>query len=246
MDFTRSHHIVVGYDHIFGKDIRFRAETYYQYLYNVPVEVRPGSSFSGLDQGSNFSRTFPDSTKNTGTGYNYGIEFTLEKSFSHGYYVLLTASLFDSKAAGNDGVYRNTDYNTRYAVNLLGGYEKRLGKSSTLIAGLKTTLIGGKLYSPVDIVASNNIGDMIVVDSLRNTLRFRDYFRTDLKVGVRLNANKKRVTHELALDLVNILNTKNLLALTYSSDLASQGNPYPFYEQYQLGFLPIFYYRIDF
>ena len=48
-----------------------------------------------------------------------------------------------------------------------------------------------------------------------------------------------------ALDLVNILGIKNLLSLTYSSDLAAQG-AYPFIRQYQLGFLPLFYYRVDF
>ena len=123
--------------------------------------------------------------------------------------------------------------------------KKKLGKSSTLFSGVKATYIGGKLYSPVDVVASNKLGDIVVVDSLRNTLKFNDYFRTDLKVGVRINA-KKRLTHEVALDLVNITNAKNLLSLTYSSDLASQGKAYPFYETYQLGFLPIVYYRIDF
>jgi hypothetical protein len=242
-DFTRSHHTVAGYERILGRNLRCKVETYYQYLYNIPVETRIGSSYSGLNQGSTFGRNFPDTLKNTGTGYNYGVEFTLEKNFSRGYYILASGSLFDSKAAGNDGAYRNTDYNTRYALNILGGYEKKIGKYSTLVTGVKTTFIGGKLYSPVDPDASVALGDMVVIDSLRNTLRFTPYSRADLKLGVRINA--KRLTHEIALDLVNIFNTKNLLSLTYSSDLAAQG-VYPFYKQYQLGFLPIFYYRLDF
>ena len=65
----------------------------------------------------------------------------------------------------------------------------------------------------------------------------------DIKLGVRINA--KRLTHEIALDLVNILNTKNVLSNSYNYDLVSQG-AYPFVTQYQLGFLPLFYYRIDF
>ena len=112
-----------------------------------------------------------------------------------------------------------------------------------LISGLKITYGGGQLYSPPDVAASNNMGDYIVVDSLRNTLRFPNYFRTDLRIGVRLN--RKKVTHEIAFDLVNLFGTKNLLNLTYSSDLAAQGQ-YPFLKQYQLGFLPLFYYRLDF
>lgn len=241
--FTRSHHLVAGYEYVLGPHMKLRTEAYGQYLYKVPIETRIGSSYSSLNQGSTFSRNFPDSLQNEGTGYNYGFEVTLEKSYSKGFYVLLTASAFDSKAAGNDGVYRNTDYNTHYATNVLAGYEKKVGKYSTLIAGVKMTTIGGKLYSPVDSAASNAIGDIVVVDSERNSLRFQPYFRADVKLGLRLNA--KRLTHEIALDLVNVTNRKNILALTYSSDLAAQGL-YPFYKTYQLGFLPIFYYRVDF
>jgi hypothetical protein len=241
--FTRSHHTVAGYEHIFSRVLRLRSEVYYQYLYDVPIETRAGSSFSGLNQGSNFSRLFPDTLVNGGTGYNYGFELTIEKSFARNYYILLSGSVFDSKAKGNDGVYRNTDYNGRFAANLLTGYEYKLGKNSTLLTGLKITYAGGRLYSPPDVAASNAIGDLIVVDSLRNTLRFKDYFRTDIKLGVRINA--KRLTHEIAIDLVNILNTKNVLSQSYNYDLAAQG-AYPFITQYQLGFLPLFYYRVDF
>jgi hypothetical protein len=243
LDFTRSHHAVAGYEHLFSNVLRLRTEVYYQYLFNVPIETRPGSSFSGLNQGASFSRVFPDTLENKGTGYNYGLELTLEKTFNKGYYFMFTGSLFNSKARGNDGVYRSTDYNGRFAVNALGGYEKRLGKNSVLITGLKITYAGGRLYSPPDESASNAIGDYIVVDSLRNTLQFPDYFRADAKLGVRINT--KKVTHEIAIDLVNVLGTKNLLALTYSPDLAAQGQ-YPFIREYQLGFLPLFYYRLDF
>ena len=243
VDFTRSHHAVGGYEHIFSRSLRLRSEVYYQYLYNVPIEKRPGSSFSGLNQGASFSRLFPDTLMNAGTGYNYGLEMTLEKTFSDNYYILLSGCLFDSKAKGNDGIYRNTDYNGRFCANLLTGYELKLGKNSTLLTGLKVTYAGGRLYSPPDVAASNAVGDLVVIDSFRNTLQFKDYFRMDIKLGVRINA--KRLTHEIAIDLVNILNTKNVLSNSYNHDLAAQG-AYPFTTQYQLGFLPLFYYRVDF
>ena len=243
VDFTRSHHFVVAYERALGKVLKLRLETYYQYLFDVPVEARIGSSYSALNQGSSFSRDFPGVLQNTGTGYNYGGEFTLEKRMTHGYYFLLTGSLFDSKAKGNDGVFRNTDFNTTYAVNLLAGYEHKLGKYSTFIAGGKITAIGSKRYSPIDTAASNAYGDAVVIDSLRNSKSMKPYFRTDLKIGAKFNS--RRVTHEIALDLVNVFGNKNELSYTYSSDLASQGKD-PYLKQYQLGFLPIFYYRIDF
>lgn len=243
LGFTRSHHVVAGWEHLFSNTIRVRTEAYYQHLFNIPIEHRAGSSFTALNQGASFSRLFPDTLYNEGTGYNYGLELTVEKTFSNGYYFLFTGSLFDSKAKGYDGVYRKTDYNTGYAMNLLGGYEYKLNANSTLITGAKITWAGGRLYSPPNVAASNAVGDFIVIDSLRNTERFPDYFRADVRLAARFNRSK--VTHEFGLDLVNILGTKNLLSLTYSAERAAQ-NQYPFTKQYQLGFLPLFYYRLDF
>ncbi len=243
--FIRSHHAVLGYNRTLSDHISLHAETYFQYLFNVPIETRMGSSYSALDQGTGYSRNFPGQLQNKGTGYNYGLELTLEKTFSRGYYVLLTGSVYDSKAKGNDGVFRNTDYNTHYSMNALGGYEKKLGRYNTLITGVKATMIGGRLYSPVDTGASNYYGDAVVVDSQRNSLHFNPYFRADVKLGMRING--RRLTHEIGIDLVNVFNTKNILNVTYSygRNLQTAGKD-PFYYTYQLGFLPIFYYRLDF
>lgn len=242
--FIRSHHIVAGFYHNFSNTLTLSTEAYYQYLFDVPIETTPGSSFTVLDEGSTYERTFPDSLKNTGTGYNYGLELTLQKTFSHGYYFMFTGSLFNSMAKGNDGVYRSTDYNSHFDVNFLFGYEHKVWKKSTFFSGLKVTWQGGKLYSPPDIAATNATGYYTIYDSLRNTLQFKPYFRLDLKLGIRING--KKLTHEIAVDLINVLGTKNILSMDYSSFLAEQGSSYPFYTEYQLGFLPIFYYKVDF
>src|SRR6185503_19187490 len=118
------------------------------------------------------------------------------------------------KAKGNDGVYRNTDYNSHFGFNLLGGYEHKLWTNSTLITGIKVTYAGGKLYSPANVAESNAEAQYVAIDNERNTLEFHPYFRTDLKVGIRVNG--KKLTHEFALDLVNVFNTQNILSYTYS------------------------------
>jgi hypothetical protein len=243
MGFTRSHHIVAGYDKSITRNIRLRAETYYQYLFNIPIETRTNSSFSNINQGSSFSRVFPYELQNSGTGENYGFELTVEKSFSNDYYVMFTSSIYSSTYKGADGVKRNTDYNGQYALNMLGGWEPKIGTNTVLISGFKVMLAGGKLYSDPDVDASNALGDFVVIDSTRNSKRFEDYFRADLRLGIRIN--RAKVTHEIAVDLVNVSGTKNILNLTYSPDLAAQGQ-YPFLKSYQLGFLPLFYYRVDF
>jgi hypothetical protein len=244
MGFTRTHHIVTGYDYALTNTISLRAEAYYQRLFNIPIETRLGSSFNALNQGGSFSRLFPDSLTNNGVGYNYGLELTISKALKNNYYYLINATVYNSKAKGADGVFRNTDYNSNFITNGLFGYNVSIGKNSTLILGTKVSFAGGQRYSAPDIAASNALGDLVIIDSTRNSLQFKNYFRQDLKLGYRIN--RKKVSHELGLDLVNVFGTKNLLQLTYSPDLAAQGKPNPFFESYQLGFLPLFYYRTDF
>jgi hypothetical protein len=84
---------------------------------------------------------------------------------------------------------------------------------------------------------------VVWVDATRNSLQFRPYFRADVRINYSIN--RPKVTHEIALDLVNILGIKNILKLTYAPndvDLTAS----PVREEYQLGFLPLFYYRISF
>ena len=156
---------------------------------------------------------------------------------------MLTGSLFDSKAKGNDNVWRNTDFNGNFVLNVLGGYEKNISAKTTFSIGTKITWGGGKRYSAYDSSKSRLIGDVVVIDNTRNAFQFNNYFRADLKLGIRINSN--HLTHEIAIDLVNIFNTKNVLGYTYQADLVQQ-NKNPFVIKNQLGFLPLFYYKVDF
>jgi hypothetical protein len=247
MDFTRSIHTGVGYEKFFNKGFSIRSEAYYQYLYNIPVTVQP-SSFSMINMGSGFTRIFADSLENAGTGYNYGLELTVQKYFDKSFFFLFSGTVYDSKYTGSDGIVRNTSYNGSYVANLLAGKEFNLGKKNILGVGLKVTTAGGRRYGLVDIAKTNQEKELIFQDSLFNAFQFDDYFRMDLKISWRKNA--KSVTHEIGLDLVNILNTSNLLSLAYAPSLDPAVINSPSYEpitiKKQLGFLPIFYYKIDF
>lgn len=242
MDFSKSLHVVAGHDWNVGATFKIKTEVYYQYLYNIPVTVQ-SSAFSLSNMGSGFARFFPDSLQNTGTGENKGIELTLEKFYNKQFFFLFSASLFDAKYKGSDGKTRNTDFNGQYAANLLSGYEFKIKKKSTLGLGLKFTVAGGRWYGNVDTAASNYLNELVYDNDSYNTKQHRAYNRLDLKISYKYNA--KKVTHELALDLVNIMNTKNILSLAYSKDPFNPSAS-PVREKYQLGFLPIFYYKIDF
>jgi len=239
MDFTKSIHLVLGYDVAVGKGTRLKFETYYQHLYSIPVSDT-ASSFSLSNTGSGFTRFFPGSLVNEGRGRNFGVEMTLEHFFSKQFFFLLTASVFDAKYQGSDGIWRNTDFNGRYAVNFLLTKEFKIKKNSGLQVGTKLTTVGGRYYSPADTAASNAVSELVGVDSLKNTLQTKPYFRMDLRVSYKWN--RPKVSHEFALDIVNILNTQNILSTAYAP--GPDGNNIRF--EYQLGFLPLFYYRLEF
>lgn len=245
LDFTKSQHAVLGYDYQISKNIRTKVEAYYQYLWNVPVYAVP-SGVSLLNRGAGFNRFFPIYTmENKGTGYNYGLEVTFEKTFSKHYFFLYSASLFDSKFTASNGKTFDTDFNGKYMMNALAGLDYEVGKSkkNSINISSKFTYGGGKRYSPVDIAASNAIMDVVADNDKVNSLQFNPYNRLDLRIAYKINA--KKATYEIALDFVNLMNTKNVLALSYAPDPANL-NADPLIKNYQLGFLPLFYIKVDF
>ncbi len=241
MGFSKSNHIVFGYDNHLSQYLRLKFETYYQQLYNIPVERMP-SSYSMVNQGNSFRRIFPNELSNDGTGMNYGLELTLEKFFSKNYFFMLTGSLYESKYRGSDGVLRNTDFNGNFALNLLAGTDIKITEKTHLELGTKITWAGGKRYGEVDSLQSDIVLDVVFKDEGYNELQFQDYFRIDFKVSYKIHA--KKVTHEIALDLINAFDTENILNFTYAPRPGSDQPPIRINPQ--LGRLPVFYYKIDF
>lgn len=238
LGFTKSHHLVGGYQYQLTPDIRLKTEVYYQHLYDVAVERRPGS-FSMLNAGANFGVPDVDSLVNTGRGRNYGLEITLEKSFSQSSYFLLTASLFDSKYRGSDQQWRNTAFNSQYVFNGLYGREWMLGsRNKVLSLDLKSTYAGGQHITPIDLEASREAGREVLDMDGAFALKNPAYFRTDLKINFRLN--QRKLTHEWGLDIQNVFNTRNIFRQTYNP-LSGQ-----IAKSYQLGILPIPQYRLTF
>jgi hypothetical protein len=245
LDFSKSQHVVLGYDFFMSRYLKFKTELYYQYLWNVPVYAVP-SSVSMLNRGATFNRFFPIYTMvNKGTGYNYGIEFTVEKLFHKHYFLMWNGSLFQSKYTGSNGREANTDFNGNYMMNFLAGLEYAVGKEkkNAVSFGTKFTYGGGKRYSPPNIAASNAVMDVVAQDDKVNTLQFAPYNRLDLRVSYKING--KHVSTEITLDLLNVMSAKNILALSYSPDPADR-NANPLVKNYQLGFLPLFYVKVDF
>ncbi|NJL14362.1 MAG: TonB-dependent receptor [Microscillaceae bacterium] len=242
LDFIRSHHFVLGYDWKLGQNWRIKAETYYQYLNNVPVEAL-ASSYSILNEGRDFTFEERGSLVNEGKGFNYGLEITVEKFFSEGFYLLLTTSLFDSRYEGSDGVERNTAFNNQYVLNILAGKEFKIGrdKRHALTLDTRFTTAGGRYYTPIDLEATRaNNGREVLREDLAFSEQQDPYLRLDVKFGFRYNAKNRKISHQFFVDLQNISNQENIFTQRYN-EVTDEIN-----EVNQIGFFPDFMYRLQF
>lgn len=212
LDMTKAAHAVLGYDFLFLKYFRLHAETYFQYLFQVPVGSGSNAWFSTINMEDGFV-SLP--LKNKGKGMNYGIELTVEKFFSKNYFFLVTTSLFNSRYAGTDNVWRNTAYNGKYVFNVLGSKEFILGKKKINIIGATAKILyrGGMYILPVNLDASRLQHETVYDFNRAYEEKLPDYFRMDF--GVYFRRNKKRWSWILSFDAQNIINRQNVAGKVY-------------------------------
>jgi hypothetical protein len=224
------------------KDWRIKTELYYQMLFDVPVSQTP-NSFSMLNEGSSFAPTEEANLTNKGTGGNYGVELTIEKFFSRGYYALATGSLYQAKYKGSDEVEHNTAFNGRFVYNILAGKEFKVGKAkrNAFSVDLKFSHAGGRYYTPVDLAASQAAGKQVTMgDAYAFSERYPDFYRLDVKVGFTYNSKKIKLAQTFYFDIQNVTGHQNVFAQQYNP-VTKQVNTL-----YQIGFYPNFVYKIQF
>ncbi len=240
LDFTKSHHFVMGYNINPFKDWRLKAEVYYQYLYDVPVN-NFSSDYSILNTGASFKLDLEDNLVNTGTGKNYGVELTIEKFFSNGYYGLFTSSIYDSKYTASDGIERNTAFNGKYVFNMLGGKEWKMGKENrnAFSVDIKFTNAGGRAYTPIDLASSQGAGTEVLSTNAYSDF-YKNYYRLDIKAGFVINSKNKKLSQTISLDVQNVTNHQNVFSQSYDRNRSTLNYTY------QLGLFPNLLYKIQF
>ncbi|MBE9583319.1 TonB-dependent receptor [Mucilaginibacter sp. JRF] len=241
LDLAQSNHYVLGYDVRPASGWRTKIEAYYQSISKAAVEATP-SSYSSLTEGATFGFSIDKfGLVSKGTGRNTGVELTIEKFLSNGWYGLTTASVFEAKYKGSDGIERNSPFNNGYVVNVLSGKEFKVGSGrNVFFADTRLSTAGGRYYTPVDLAASRTAGYEILQDNNAFSRQYDAYFRMDIKLGMKLNSSRKKISHQFYIDLQNVTNKKNVFVRRYNrlTNNVDQAD--------QIGLFPDFGYKLQF
>ncbi|MEL6133842.1 MAG: TonB-dependent receptor, partial [Bacteroidota bacterium] len=239
LELMRTHHGVLSFRTLLGKYTRLQTELYYQYLFDVPVEVGSEATFSVLNLDElNQLRILT----NGGTGTNYGLDFGIERFSRNGFYYLLNASLFESNYTDVNGIQHSTAYDLGYKANILLGNEFRLGKkkAQNSILNLNGTfsIRGGRRYTPIDLEASRLAQRTIFDESRPFELRDDPLYILDLSMNI--YRNRKRITETWTIQIKNIFQSSPAeyreYDLTFDRVTTLRG----------AGLLPVMSYKIEF
>jgi hypothetical protein len=236
--FNKAHHFVLGYYHQLTEKWRFCAETYYQSQFNLVVGTDlPISRVGGFD----FAFESFD-LNNGGTGQNYGLELSIEKGFSNGYFVLANTSLFEANYTPNDGITRPSQFNANYIFNVIGGKEWRLGKrkenTNFLSLNISATYSGSQYYTNLDLAASIASGYDQADYANPNTAIQDPLLLVDASIIYKRNRNKSN--SQLMLQMSNILNRRPIVSAAFDSENGEQD------VLLGSGFVPVLSWRVSF
>lgn len=202
---------VLGIEHLFDEDLRFKVEGFYKDYKNYPasklrtylVLANTGAGFAGSDD--NFASFGLEPLTSEGYGTAKGIELSLQKKSSdEPIYGVMSLTFSEANFTALNGISNSGTYDQKVIANLSGGYifdEK-------WEASFKFRFATGSPYTPFNSDGSQSISKF-------NSERFDAYHTLDLRVDRRWNFETwSLITY---LDIQNIYNRKNQTSIRWDS-----------------------------
>lgn len=238
LEMSKSHHIGLGYNHIFTKSL-LTSQLFYERLYDVPVSAARQSSFSLVNHLNGY---ILEPLANQGTGEIYGLNLSYEKPMNNGFYYIASGSLFESTYEGSDRVERDSRFNNNYTLSFTAGkeYTKEKGAEAVKVTGLNGRIFyaGGLRTTPISEPMSQANGETVFEENRAFSDQLGDYFRVDFRVSFK--KEKAGYSRMFAIDIQNMLSVEN--------------DGYQYYDfrkqkaevKKQLGIIPVLVYKVEF
>lgn len=233
---TKTHHTNLSFRTTTSGGLKFISQIFYQYLFEVPVGQFQNTHFSTLNL---IEEEVPKDLFQDGSGQNYGLDLSVEKSFMKQHYFLFGGSYYKSTYTTTDNKTYDTRFNGSYTINAVYGKEwTKASKNRTIGLNTRLLYLGGLREHKIDEGASAAKFETEYDYTNPFSEKLADYFRVDLRVSFR--KNKPGYTRTFAIDIQNLFGMEN-----------EAYHKYEFSQQkvitkYQLGIIPVIVYRIDF
>jgi hypothetical protein len=215
-------------------------ESYYQHLYNVPVEKNPESFFSMINATNVFDLYDTDSSLvSSGKGRNHGVDISISKKFQDQFYSTLITSFFASSYSTFEGKEFHTKFSRGYQAVFIGSNSWSINDGQKKVGLTGKFISTGSLRSSlVDKEQSRAEGAIVYAKDQYYTQQGKAYLRVDL--GFYFAIYKKALTHTLSLDVQNITDRKNVLRSSYNVFTGRIS------EEFGLGIFPLLNYKLHF
>ncbi|HBB93220.1 MAG TPA: hypothetical protein DC042_16265 [Bacteroidales bacterium] len=237
MKMMYSNHYILSYQYATPTKLKVQAEAYLQDLYHVPVAANPNSTYTMLNDNSEFPAL---QTSDEGRGLNYGIDVAVEKYTVNSFYFLLTGSLFSARYRPMDGQWYHNRFSSTWVSAFTVGKEFDFGKGRVLQVGTRFIHNGGHRYTTIDPVKSAAEGEYVALEGGFNASRMPAYWKFDGRIAYRFSRPKYAMN--ISLDMSNLTGHKNPNSVGYDADR----NEVFFYYHTGNDFIPLLNIQIDF
>jgi hypothetical protein len=231
----RAHHTIIGLDLDPLPGSHIHIEAYDKPYFDIPAATEyPAVTLHSIpDQLGDEIVWLP--MNSGGSGHASGVE--LSDTTRIGSKALIRGSLAHARAkfAGEDGVYRSSDFDLPWIFNMLSTTQIGRGYGASARLGYAT----GRPYTPYDLVASLAQNRPIYDLSLVNAHRVSSYARLDMQMNKDIRLRGRHLQLYAGVD--NILNRDNFLTFAWMP-LARyhRANPDPVREVFQMPIFPNF------
>ncbi len=217
-----SRHVVFGIEYLLRPDTKATVELYYKDNSSIPIRLHTTTA-DPFDP--DYGRMI-----NQGKGDSKGVEFFLQKKFSHNYHGTISLALYRTRAVDpRNHQFYDWDYDHRYVLTMIGGYRIRFGKkhwyqhlrtrwwylatawllplADEMEIGVRWRYLGGRPYT--EPIYHRELHSWVVEeDQPWNNERHPPYHRLDLRIDRRFFfKNWNLVTY---FDIMNIYGRDNI------------------------------------
>ena len=177
-------HFIAGIEHLLSDDTRLSVEVYQKNYRDFPIDPEQPGLFL-LDE-IYYRDAFVfnyDKLVDTGKASSGGVEIMVQKKLAQDFYGLASASYFRTRYKGQDGIWRNRNFDNRFIFSVEGGYKP----NAKWEFSVRWIYAGGRPFTPFNLEASQAINRSVLDENNINGERYPAYHSLNVRFDRRFH-----------------------------------------------------------